>query len=204
MIRHGRAVARAARQACVVVDMPFGSYQESPAQAFANAARVLSETGCDAVKIEGGVEMAETIRFLVERGVPVMGHIGLTPQSVNTLGGFRTQGREEGARARLCADAEAMKEAGCFAVVIEGVVEEIARELHERLDAPSIGIGASAICDGQVLVIDDLIGMFEAFQPKFVKRFAEISPQIRSAVEAYVEEVRARKFPAKEHIFQSQ
>ncbi|MEO1564391.1 MAG: 3-methyl-2-oxobutanoate hydroxymethyltransferase, partial [Pseudomonadota bacterium] len=176
MIRHGHAVARACSHACIVVDLPFGFYQKGPEQAFESASRILRETGCDAVKLEGGAEMTETVKFLTERGVPVMGHIGLTPQSINTLGGFKTQGKEDGARQRLLADAKAMDEAGCFAVVIEGVLEDIAVELHDALSVPSIGIGASVKCDGQILVTDDVIGMFADFKPKFVKRYAQILP----------------------------
>ena len=203
MIRHGRAVARACNHACVVVDLPFGTYQSSPQQAFDSASKVLRESGCDAVKLEGGAEMGETIAFLCERGVPVMGHIGLTPQSINTLGGFKTQGKNDAARKKLLADAKAVDEAGCFAVVVEGVVEDVADELHDVLSVPSIGIGASVKCDGQILVTDDVIGLFEDFKPKFVKRYAEVMPTIRQAVETYADEVRARQFPDADHVFRS-
>lgn len=201
MIRHGRAVTRACEHACVVVDLPFGFYQKSPEQAFESASRILRETGCDAVKLEGGSEMAETVAFLVARGVPVMGHIGLTPQSINTLGGFKTQGKNEEATQILLDDAKAMNEAGCFAVVVEGVIEPVARQIHELLSVPSIGIGASVVCDGQILVTDDAVGMFEAFKPKFVKRYANVMSDIRSAVEAYATEVRDRAFPSDEYVF---
>ncbi|MEO1024350.1 MAG: 3-methyl-2-oxobutanoate hydroxymethyltransferase [Pseudomonadota bacterium] len=201
MIRHGRAVARACSHACIVVDLPFGFYQKGPEQAFESAARILRETGCDAIKLEGGAEMAGTVDFLVQRGVPVMGHIGLTPQSINTMGGFKTQGKDDASRHKLLADAKAMDAAGCFAVVIEGVVEDIAIELHETLSVPSIGIGASVACDGQILVTDDVIGMFDDFKPKFVKRYAQILPTLREAVETYATEVRERAFPSEEYIF---
>lgn len=201
MIAHGRAVVNASQKACVVIDLPFASYQESPAQAFRNAARVMAETGCAAVKLEGGCEMAETIAFLVERGVPVMGHVGLMPQAVHTAGGFRAQGRSEDEAARIRADARAVAEAGAFAVVVEGTVEPVARALTGEIAIPTIGIGASAACDGQVLVIDDVLGLFDDFTPKFVKRYADLGPTIRAAAEAYAAEVRARTFPGPEHCF---
>ncbi|MEO0035227.1 MAG: hypothetical protein RLZZ501_1250 [Pseudomonadota bacterium] len=201
MIAHGRAVVNASRKACVVIDLPFASYQESPAQAFRNAARVMAETGCAAVKLEGGREMAETIRFLVERGVPVMGHIGLMPQAVHTAGGFRAQGRSEDEATRIRDDARAVAEAGAFAVVVEGTVEPVAHALTAEIAIPTIGIGASAACDGQVLVIDDVLGLFDDFTPKFVKRYADLGPIIRAAAEAYATEVRARTFPGPEHCF---
>jgi len=201
MIRHGHAVSRVCKHACVVVDLPFGFYQQSSEQAFASASRVLRETGCDAVKLEGGAEMAATIAFLTARGVPVMGHIGLTPQAVNTLGGFKTQGKEQGAADLLVADARAVDAAGCFAVVVEGVVESVAQQIHNALSVPSIGIGATVECDGQILVIDDVVGMFEGFKPKFVKRYAEVMPTIREAIESFATEVRDRKFPDDQYVF---
>ncbi len=201
MIRHGHAVARACRHACVVVDLPFGYYQKSPQQAFESASRVMRETGCDAVKLEGGTEMAETIAFLTARGIAVMGHIGLTPQAVNVLGGFKTQGKEEGALELLLNDARAVDDAGSFAVVVEGVIENVAREIHEALTVPSIGIGASIVCDGQILVVDDLIGMFDAFKPRFVKQYAQVLPVIREAIESYATEVRQREFPDENFVF---
>ncbi len=201
MIGHGRAVAKACAHACVVVDLPFGSYQESPQQAFRSAARVLNETGCAAVKLEGGQEMEETVAFLVARGVPVLGHIGLTPQSVNALGGFKTQGRDAEGAARLAADGKAMERAGAFAVVVEGVIEPLARTLTAEIAIPTLGIGASAACDGQILVIDDILGMFSDFQPKFVKHYAKLHGEIETAIKDYAEEVRSRAFPSEAYYF---
>ena len=201
MIAHGRAVVRASQRACVVVDLPFGSYQESPAQAFATAARVMAETGCAAVKLEGGAEMAETVAFLVARGMPVLAHVGLTPQAVNAMGGFRTQGRDAADADRIRRDADAVAAAGAFAVVVEGVVEPLARDITARLRVPTIGIGASAACDGQILVSDDMLGLYGEFQPKFVKRYADLSAQVDESVAAYAEEVRARRFPSPAHVF---
>lgn len=201
MINHGRAVMRGSSGACVVVDMPFASYQESREQAFRNAAQVMAQTGCGAVKLEGGREMAETIAFLVERGVPVMAHVGLKPQSVNTAGGFRAQGRQEAEAAQIRADALAVEQAGAFSVVIEGTVEPVARAISSQLSIPSIGIGASPACDGQVLVSEDLLGLFSDFTPKFVKRYAELGPIISDAAARYRDEVRSRAFPGADHCF---
>jgi 3-methyl-2-oxobutanoate hydroxymethyltransferase len=201
MIAHGAAVVRGARHACVVVDMPFGSYQESPAVAFRNAARVLAETGAQAVKLEGGTEMAETIRFLVARGVPVCGHVGLMPQSVNVAGGFRATGRTDDEAARVTQDAHAVADAGAFAMVIEGTLEPVAAAITHAVAVPTIGIGASAQCDGQVLVIDDVLGTFNEFTPRFVKRYAELGVEISRAAAAYAADVRARRFPAAENTF---
>lgn len=201
MVAHGRAVVRGAEHACVIVDLPFGSYQESPEQAFRTAARVMGETGCAGVKLEGGSEMAETVAFLAARGVPVLGHVGLTPQSVHALGGFRTQGRSQAEAARVVAGAEAIAAAGAFAVVVEATVEPVAREITERIAVPTIGIGASPACDGQILVTEDLVGLFSDFTPKFVKRYASTGDQIRKAVAAYAEDVRQRRFPGPEHCF---
>ena len=201
MIAHGAAVVRAAEHACVVVDLPFGAYQESPEQAFRNAARVMMETGCAAVKLEGGVEMATTIRFLAERGIPVMAHIGLTPQAVHALGGFISQGKTEAEAAKVSADARAVAEAGAFAVVIEGVQEPLARRITGEIAIPTIGIGASPVCDGQVLVIDDVLGMFSDFKPKFVKRYADLGAQVSDVAARYAAEVKARTFPGPEHCF---
>jgi 3-methyl-2-oxobutanoate hydroxymethyltransferase len=205
MLQHGAAVARGVERACVILDLPFGTYQESPVQAFRSAARALVEGGAAGVKIEGGEDMAETIRFLVQRGVPVLGHIGLQPQSVNTVtaGGFRAQGRSEEDQARILADARAVAAAGAFAMVVEGVTETLARTITEAVEIPTIGIGASAHCDGQILVSDDVIGLFDSFKPRFVKRYAEIAPDIAAAFEAYAEDVRARKFPGPEHTYGS-
>jgi 3-methyl-2-oxobutanoate hydroxymethyltransferase len=201
MINHGLAVVRSSQHACVVVDMPFASYQESPQQAFRNAARVMAETGCAAVKLEGGREMAETIRFLVDRGIPVMAHIGLKPQAVHVAGGFRAQGRIDAEAQAILADAKAITEAGAFSVVVEGTVEPVARQLTGEISIPTIGIGASAACDGQVLVIDDVLGLFDDFTPKFVKRFADLRPHITKAAQDYAAEVKARTFPGPEHCF---
>jgi 3-methyl-2-oxobutanoate hydroxymethyltransferase len=201
MIAHGAAVVRGARHACVVVDMPWGSYQESPAQAYRNAARVLAETGAAAVKLEGGTEMAETIRFLVARGIPVCGHVGLMPQSVNVAGGFRATGRTVDEAGKVTRDAHAVSDAGAFAVVVEGTLEPVAASITREIAIPTIGIGASADCDGQVLVIDDVLGTFNDFTPRFVKRYANLGEQIADAAERYAAEVRARAFPGVEHTF---
>jgi 3-methyl-2-oxobutanoate hydroxymethyltransferase len=200
MILHGRAVVRGSARALVVIDMPFGSYEEDPAQAFRNAARVMVETGAGAVKLEGGAHMAETIAFLVGRGIPVMAHVGLTPQAVNVFGGYKVQGRAEDA-ARVHADAEAVTRAGAFSVVLEKVPESLARGISERIAIPTIGIGASAACDGQVLVVDDMLGLFTEFRPKFVKRYGELGKAADEAIAAYASEVRARTFPGPEHVF---
>jgi len=202
MIAHGQAVMRGAERACVVVDLPFGSYQESKEQAFRSAARVLKETGCSAVKLEGGAEMAETVDFLVSRGIPVLGHVGLMPQLVNTTGGYRSVGRNDKEVAKIRRDAKAIDDAGAFAIVIEGTVEPVAREITATLRAPTIGIGASPACDGQILVSDDMLGLFNDFKPRFVKHFAELAPTISKAAESYAKEVRARTFPGIEHTFQ--
>ncbi len=201
MIGHGRAVVRATRHACVIVDLPFGSYQESPEQAFRNASRVMIETAASGIKLEGGAVMAPTIRFLVERGIPVCGHIGLMPQAVNTSGGFRVVGRSQDAARQVLADAEAVAAAGAFAVVIEGTAEPVARQATEAVPVPTIGIGASPACDGQILVSDDLLGLFGGFKPRFVRRYAELQTEISRAVAAYAEDVRDRRFPAPEHCF---
>ncbi|MEL7256806.1 MAG: 3-methyl-2-oxobutanoate hydroxymethyltransferase [Pseudomonadota bacterium] len=200
MILHGQAVARGLKTAMMVVDMPFGSYEESPAQAFRNAARLMAETGAGAVKLEGGVAMAETIRFLVDRGVPVMAHIGLTPQSINTLGGYKVQGRDDGAK-QVLADAHAVAEAGAFSVVLEKLPASLSDKVTDEIPIPTIGIGASAGCDGQILVHYDMLGLFTRFKPKFVKRYAHLGEDAEKAIAAYADEVRARAFPAKEHIF---
>ncbi len=200
MILHGQAVTRGLSHALMVIDMPFGSYEESPEQAFRNAARLMAQTGAGAVKLEGGVHMAATIAFLVARGIPVMAHVGLTPQSVNTLGGYKVQGRGADA-ARLRADAVAVDAAGAFAVVLEKVPAALAGEISKEIAIPTIGIGAGVDCDGQVLVIDDMLGLFTDFRPKFVKRYAELGASAAEAVSAYAAEVRARAFPAAEHSF---
>ena len=200
MIMHGAAVRRGLKRALMVVDMPFGSYEESPEQAFRNCARVMAETGCAAVKLEGGERMRETIRFLSDRGIPVMGHVGLTPQSVNVFGGFRLQGKSSDA-ARVEADARAVVEAGAFSVVLEKIPAALADRITRETPIPTIGIGASPNCDGQILVIDDILGQYAGFRPKFVKRYAELGTLSAEAVAAYADDVRARRFPGPEHIF---
>lgn len=200
MILQGRAVMRGSRRALVVVDMPFGSYEEGPQQAFRNAARVLKETGAGAVKIEGGSHMAETVAFLVRRGVPVMGHVGLTPQAINTMGGFRVQGRGEAAERLLEEDARAISEAGAFAIVLEGIVEPVARRITEAIPTVTIGIGASAACDGQILVLEDMLGLSDRV-PKFVKKFGALREHIESAVSSYAEEVRSGSFPGPDQVY---
>ena len=200
MILHGAAVRRGLQRALMVVDMPFGSYEESPQQAFRNSARVMAETGCAAVKIEGGERMRETIRFLTDRGIPVMAHVGLTPQSVNVFGGFRLQGKKDDA-ARVEADAGAVAEAGAFCVVLEKIPAALAVSITRACPVPTIGIGASPDCDGQILVIDDILGHYAGFRPKFVKRYAELGTIADTAVASYASDVRARRFPGPEHIF---
>ncbi len=200
MILHGRAVVRGAEKAMPVIDMPFGSYEEGPQQAFRNAARLMAETGAPAVKLEGGVHMAETIAFLTARGVPVMAHVGLTPQSVNTLGGYKVVGRD-GEAEKVMADARAVEDAGAFSVVLEKVPEGLAGRITQALTIPTIGIGAGVRCDGQVLVVDDMLGLFTEFRPKFVKRYAELGQAADEAIAAYAADVRSRAFPAAEHSF---
>ncbi|MEO5372680.1 MAG: 3-methyl-2-oxobutanoate hydroxymethyltransferase [Alphaproteobacteria bacterium] len=201
MINHGAAVVRSSRRGCVIVDMPFGSYQESPQVAFRAAARVMAETGCAGVKLEGGVEMAETISWLAHRGIPVMAHVGLRPQSVHALGGFRAQGREDADAQAILADAVAVADAGAFAVVVEGTMEPLARRITETIAIPTIGIGASVACDGQVLVTEDMLGLFTEFRPKFVRHFANLGPAVTEAIQTYAADVRARRFPGPEHCF---
>ncbi|MEC9105285.1 MAG: 3-methyl-2-oxobutanoate hydroxymethyltransferase, partial [Pseudomonadota bacterium] len=200
MVLHGRAVARGLNRALMVVDMPFGSYEDSPAQAFRNAARLMAETGAGAVKLEGGAHMEDTIRFIVDRGIPVMAHIGLTPQAVNALGGYKVQGRGADAD-RILEDARAVTRAGAFSVVLEKVPAALADQITADIAIPTVGIGASAGCDGQILVIDDMLGLFDAFKPKFVKRYGDLASDARTAIRTYADEVRARSFPAPEHVF---
>jgi 3-methyl-2-oxobutanoate hydroxymethyltransferase len=201
MIAHGAAVVRATHHATIVVDVPFGSYQASPEDAFRAAARVMAETGCNAVKLEGGEEMAETAAFLVKRGIPVMGHVGLTPQAVNQLGGYRSRGHDADERGKIIADSIAIAQAGAFSLVIEGVNEALAREVTAEVAVPTIGIGASPACDGQILVTDDMLGLFAEFTPKFVKRYRSLGDDIRSAAQDYADDVRAGRFPAPEHTY---
>ena len=200
MILQGHAVMRGSQRALVVVDMPFGSYEASREQAFLSAARVMKETGCGAIKVEGGRRMADTIAFLVERGVPVMGHIGLTPQSINTIGSFRAQGRDEADWGPIEDDARAVAAAGAFSVVVEAVAEPLARRITETIDIPTIGIGGSVACDGQILVLEDMLGLSPRV-PKFVRRYGELGPAIEQAVAAYASDVRARAFPGPEHVY---
>jgi 3-methyl-2-oxobutanoate hydroxymethyltransferase len=200
MIMHGRAVVRGAKRALVVVDMPFGSYEESPAVAFRNCARVMKETDCGAVKIEGGRRMAETIHYLVERGIPVMAHIGLTPQSVNVIGGYKAQGRSEEQWAAIETDAFQVAEAGAFAVVLEALTGPLAARITAAIPIPTVGIGASLACDGQILVMEDMLGLSPRV-PRFVKKFGKIGEAIESAVKAYAEDVRTRAFPTPEHTY---
>jgi 3-methyl-2-oxobutanoate hydroxymethyltransferase len=200
MILQGLAVMRGSRRALVVVDMPFGSYEASREQAFASCARVMKETGCGAIKLEGGRRMAETIAFLVERGVPVMGHVGLTPQAINTIGSFRAQGREEKDWGPIEEDARAVADAGAFAVVIEAVAEPLAARISAKLPIPTIGIGASPACDGQILVLEDMLGLSPRV-PKFVRRYGQLGPSIEAAVAAYAADVRARAFPGPDNVY---
>jgi 3-methyl-2-oxobutanoate hydroxymethyltransferase len=201
MILQGHAVMRGSKRALVVVDMPFGSYEASKEQAFMNAARVMKETGCGAIKVEGGRRLAETVAFLTERGVPVMGHIGLTPQSINTIGSFRAQGRDELDWAPIEADGMAVAEAGAFSVVVEAVAEPLGRRITEKVPIPTIGIGASPACDGQILVLEDMLGLSPRV-PKFVKRYGDLGPGIEAAIAGYAKEVRARAFPGPEHTYE--
>jgi 3-methyl-2-oxobutanoate hydroxymethyltransferase len=200
MILQGRAVMRGSQRALVVVDMPFGSYEASKEQAFLSAARVMKETQCGAIKIEGGRRMAETMAFLAQRGIPVMAHIGLTPQSINALGGFRTQGRDPADWAAFEEDARAVASAGAFSVVLEAIAEPLAARITKDIAIPTIGIGASASCDGQILVLEDMLGLSPRV-PKFVKRYGELGPSIEAAVSGYAKEVRSRAFPAPEHVY---
>ena len=201
MIAHGAAVRRGSERACVIVDMPFASYQESPAQAYRNAARVMAETGCAGIKLEGGVEMAPTVEFLVRRSIPVMGHVGLMPQSVHAYGGFKVQGRAEDDGRAIVEDARAVAEAGAFSMVVEGVIEPVGGEITDLVPVPTIGIGASPRCDGQVLVTEDAVGLFSDFTPRFVRRYADLGDALDEAAAAYARDVRARRFPGPEHCF---
>jgi 3-methyl-2-oxobutanoate hydroxymethyltransferase len=200
MILQGHAVMRGSKRALVVVDMPFGSYEASKEQAFMSAARVMKETGCGAIKVEGGTRLAETIAFLTARGVPVMAHVGLTPQAINTIGSFRAQGRDEADWGPIEADAKAVAQAGAFSVVVEAVAEPLGRRITGQVSIPTIGIGAGAACDGQILVLEDMLGLSPRV-PKFVKRYTELGPSIDAAVKAYADEVRGRAFPGPEHAY---
>jgi 3-methyl-2-oxobutanoate hydroxymethyltransferase len=200
MCAHGAAVVRGSWHALVAVDMPFGSYEASPEIAFESASRVMKETGCAAVKLEGGEAMAPTVRFLTERGIPVIGHVGLTPQAVNILGGYGARGKNQSEAAKIVADASAIAQAGAFSIVVEGVLEDIATKVAQSVEPPVIGIGASADCDGQVLVIDDMLGVFER-TPRFVKRYDDLATRIDAAAKTYAEEVRARTFPTADQTY---
>jgi 3-methyl-2-oxobutanoate hydroxymethyltransferase len=200
MILHGQAVMRGARRALVVIDMPFGSYEESPEIAFRNASRAMKETGCTAVKLEGGTRMAETIHYLSQRGIPVMAHIGLMPQMIQTMGGFKTQGREEAEWPALEADARAISDAGAFSVVLEGIAEPLAAKITRQIPIPTIGIGASPECDGQILVMEDMLGL-NPHPPRFVREYAHLGQDIETAVTNYADEVRNRRFPGKENVY---
>jgi 3-methyl-2-oxobutanoate hydroxymethyltransferase len=197
----GRAVMRGSKRALVVVDMPFGSYEESPEQAFRNAVRVLKETQAGAIKVEGGVRLAETIKFLTGRGVPVMGHIGMTPQSINTLGSFKALARDEAEWGPFLDDARAVAQAGAFSVVVEAVAEPLARRITQEIPIPTIGIGASPACDGQILVLEDMLGLSPKV-PKFVKQYGNLAAGIEESIKAFAAEVRSRQFPATAHVYQ--
>lgn len=201
MIAHGAAVVRGSYHSVVIVDMPFGSYEESPEHAIRSATRIMKETGAAAVKMEGGEAMAETVAFMTARGIPVMGHVGLTPQAVNILGGHKVQGRDDATAAKVIADAKAIDEAGAFSIVIEGVIESIGIEATQAVSCPTIGIGASAQCDGQVLVAEDMLGMFDRV-PRFVKKFDDLASNISKAVETYSADVRSRSFPEEAQTYQ--
>lgn len=201
MIAHGQAVMRGTERACVVVDLPHGTYETSPAQGVASAKRVYDETGCQAVKLEGGEEIAETVRAIVDAGVPVLGHIGLLPQKAESRGGFKIQGKDDEGAKQVMRDAVAIAEAGAFAIVIEGTVEAVARTVTEKTPVPMIGIGASPACDGQILVTQDMVGLFADFTPKFVKQYEDAGALIEKAVRNYAEDVRAGTFPGLEHCF---
>ncbi len=200
MAAHGAAVVRGSYHAVVVIDMPFGSYEASPEKAFESAAWLLKQTGAAAVKLEGGTAMAPTVKFLTERGIPVMGHVGLTPQAVNILGGYGARGRTPEEAAKIVADAQAVADAGAFALVIEGVVEPIAIEITRTVACPTIGIGASALCDGQVLVAEDMLGLFDR-TARFVKRFEDLASKISGAAETYAADVRSRAFPGPDQTY---
>lgn len=198
---HGAAVVRSTSHACIIVDMPFGSYQESPQQAFSNAAKVLADSGADGIKMEGGAALADTTRFLVERGIPVLAHVGLMPQYVNTMGGFKAQGMNDESAARILQDALAHEQAGAFGVVLEGVAEAVGRHITEKLHIPTIGIGASPACDGQILVTEDILGLSGPRIPKFARQYSDVGAVIRTAVERYAADVREGTFPALENCF---
>jgi len=201
MINHGTAVMRGSERACIIVDLPHGTYEDSPEQAYASASRVMEETAVQGVKLEGGLEMAATILRLTENGIPVLGHIGLLPQKAESRGGFKIQGKDDEGWKRVFDDAQAVADAGAFAMVIEGTIEALARDITESVAVPTIGIGASPACDGQILVTEDALGLFSDFTPKFVKRYAELGGEVEKAVKAFAGDVQARDFPGLEHCF---
>jgi len=201
MIAHGQAVIRGSERACVVVDLPHGSYENSHYKAVASACRVIEETGAQAVKLEGGAEMADTVAAIVSAGVPVLGHVGLLPQKAEHRGGFKIQGKDDEGARQVMTDAKAISEAGAFALVIEGTVEPVARAMTEAVQVPTIGIGASPACDGQILVTQDMVGLFADFTPKFVKRYVDLGAALDEAAQAYADDVRAGRFPGLEHCF---
>ncbi len=200
MIAHGRAVVDATEAPLIVVDMPFGSFEASHEEAFKNSAELLRSTGAQAIKLEGGLEMAETIKFLVQRGIPIMGHVGLMPQRKNSFGGFKTQGTSKAAEQVILQDAQAVADAGCFAIVVEAVMEEVANEITKQIPVPIIGIGASNVCDGQILVAEDMIGISTSRAPKFVKRYCQVHEMIDKAFSTYADEVHERAFPSSQHV----
>ena len=201
MVAHGQAVMRGSKHACVVVDLPQGTYETSLHQAIASAAHTFVETGCQAVKLEGGTEIADTVAAIVDAGVPVLGHVGLLPQKAEGRNDFKVQGRDDEGASQVISDAKAIANAGAFAIVIEGTVEPVAREITETVAIPTIGIGASPACDGQILVTPDMVGLFTDFTPKFVKRYADLGQELQEAAKAYAEDVRAGRFPELEHCF---
>ena len=201
MVQHGQAVMRRVEKACVVVDMPFGTYEDSPEQALENARHVIEQTGCDAVKLEGGSVMADTIRHLTDNNISVMGHIGLLPQSVEKEGGYKIKGKTQDQAEKLIEDATALEEAGVFAMVIEGTIETVGAAITRAISVPTIGIGASSVCDGQILVTEDMLGMLPQASPKFVKEYADLKVDIESAAQSYADEVRSRAFPTDEHTY---
>jgi 3-methyl-2-oxobutanoate hydroxymethyltransferase len=200
MINHGKAVMRGSKKSFVVVDLPFGTYEKSPSQALESAKKVIAETGCNAIKIEVSSELVATVKFLVENKINVMGHVGLLPQSVREIGGYKYQGRDEKSAQEILETSKLIEKAGAFSLVIEAVPEKLAREISSALKIPTIGIGASAECDGQVLVIDDLLGLNQEFKPRFVKRYANLSQQVSEAVKKFSEEVKSKKFPGSENL----
>ena len=203
MINHGKAVMRVAKNACVVVDMPFGTYEQTPETAYQNALRVITETGCDAVKLEGGQDIASTIAYITERNIPVMAHIGLQPQSVLKDGGYKIKGRTNEEVSQLLDDAKAVEKSGAFSVVIEGTIDTVAQNITQSIDIPTIGIGASVACDGQILVTDDMLGLITDHTPKFVKKYAQIAQDIDQAVSNYAAEVKSRVFPDENYTYKA-